>query len=127
MSKIYIICPVRNCPEETKKFLDEYVDQLESKGNIVHYPLRDVVQTQSGLNICSEHAQFMSVANEVHIHWDPESGGSVFDLGMAFLKSHNSVDFKFVIINKDDVKRTPNKSFTNMLLDLVELNEKGKK
>jgi len=127
MNKIYLICPVRNCPEEIKKFLDEYVEKLESKGNIVHYPPRDVVQTQSGLNICSEHSQFMATANEVHIYWDSESGGSVFDLGMAFLKLYNNVNFKLVIINKNEIKRTQNKSFTNMLLDLAEFKESQQK
>jgi len=116
MSKyIYIICPVRKLPPEVKKLLDAYVTKLEEdKDNHVHYPPRDVDQTRSGMDICIEHSEFMNIADEVHVYWDPESSGSKFDLGMAFVRFLNKPGFKVVIINK--VEPTEEKSFTNVLL-----------
>ena len=119
MSYIYIICPVRRVTPESKKFMDAYVARLERNSqNRVHYPPRDVDQTQSGMEICVEHSEFMSIADEVHIYWDPESRGSIFDLGMAFARFINNPGFEVVSIN--EVKKTEEKSFTNVLLAFAE-------
>jgi hypothetical protein len=46
MSKIYIICPVRNVSPYVTQILDDYVqEQEELHGNVVHYPPRDVDQS----------------------------------------------------------------------------------
>ena len=83
--KIYLICPVREINEETCKFIGEYVDKIESNGNSIHYPPRDVNQDDStGLNICLSHLRAIEKCDEVHIYWDVQSKGSHFDLGMAF-------------------------------------------
>ena len=119
MKYIYIICPVRRVTPESEKVMDEYVAKLEEDpNNHVHYPPRDVDQSQSGMDICIEHSEFMNIADEVHIYWDPESRGSLFDLGMAFVRFINKPGFKVVIIN--EVRETLDKSFTNVLLAFSE-------
>ena len=119
MKYIYIICPVRKVTPESRKTVDEYVAELEKDpNNRVHYPPRDVDQSQSGMDICIEHSEFMNIADEVHIYWDPDSCGSIFDLGMAFIRFINKPGFKVVVIN--EVKETLNKSFTNVLLAFSE-------
>ncbi|MHB9019383.1 MAG: hypothetical protein ACYC3G_00695 [Minisyncoccota bacterium] len=83
---IYLICPVRHVTPQWHKYLDEYVAALESQGNRVHYPPRDVDQDDpTGYRICSEHREAMWRADEVHVAWDGKSEGCLFDLGMAFV------------------------------------------
>lgn len=84
---IYLICPVRNATAEDKLFADNYVQQIEKSGKTVHYPPRDVDQTEDGIGfaISDTHRQVMADCSEVHIIWDAESKGSHFDLGMAFM------------------------------------------
>ena len=115
MSKIYLICPVRNCSDEVKSQLDDYVAKLEEKGHDVHYPPRDVEQDQSGMGICVAHADAMYNCDEVHVWWDPDSTGSHFDLGMAFML-YNHRGIRFVVAN--DFEKTSHKSYGNVLLEL---------
>jgi nucleoside 2-deoxyribosyltransferase len=83
--KIYLVCPVRNCTPDQKIEMDEYVRLCESFGHQVHYPPRDVDQTDpTGITICTEHGKFMETCDEVHLFWDVNSKGSHFDLGMAW-------------------------------------------
>ncbi len=78
---IYLICPVRNATFDSS----EIVKALEADGHKVHFPPRDVDQTDTtGFFICDSHLKAMMEADEVHIVWDQESKGSHFDLGMAF-------------------------------------------
>lgn len=117
--KIYIICPVRNSTPEVKKLLDDYVSMLEKDGHTVHYPPRDVDQTDDGvgLEICKKHRVAMWKADEIHVLWDENSGGSKFDLGMAFaLIPMHKVKFKLIKLHE----RTPHKSYSNVLYSLVE-------
>ena len=85
--RIYLICPVRNSSETARRFADEYVAGLEARGNSVHYPPRDVDQTDDGvgLAISEAHRTAMLSCDEVHVLWDPASVGSHFDFGMAFM------------------------------------------
>jgi nucleoside 2-deoxyribosyltransferase len=82
--KIFIICSVRLADDEYRKKLESYVSELEENGHIVHLPHRDTDQTASGLNICSENANAIDRADEVHIFYNPKSQGSHFDMGVAF-------------------------------------------
>ena len=112
--KIFIVCPVRNMKEEEYKFLQDYVSQLEAQGYIVHFPPRDTKQDDPiGLAICCQNREAMRKADEVHIYWNATSEGSKFDLGMLFMAQKH-----VVLINRDDVQRTPHKSFQNVLLEL---------
>ena len=115
MAKIYLVCPVRNCSEEVKEQLDEYVNRLEKDGHHVHYPPRDVEQNQSGTGICEAHADAMYDCDEVHFWWDPDSKGSHFDFGRAYML-HTHKGLKFVVAN--DIEETPHKSYGNVLLEL---------
>ena len=112
--KIYVICPVRRAGDEVST-VSAYVSKLESEGHIVHYPPRDVDQTDDGigLSICQHHRAAMEEADEVHVWWDYESTGSHFDFGMAYAL-HKPI---FVVNNPN---RTPNKSYTNILLAVAE-------
>ena len=115
MSKIYLICPVRNCSDEVNKALADYVGELEAFGNKVHFPPRDVKQNQSGDGICEAHRKAMGDCDEIHFWWDPESKGSHFDFGMAYMLSFMT-DIKFVIANK--LEETPYKSYGNVIRKL---------
>lgn len=112
---VYLICPVRKVTEEVKKFLDDYVARLEANGHNVHYPPRDVDQTDSsGVNIMTAHKDAMKISHEVHAYWTG-SEGSVCDLGMT-LRSEIPIH----VIPECNPQRTEHKSFTNVILDLAE-------
>jgi len=110
--KVYLVCPVRNCSEEVKKQLEDYVLVLETLGYDVHFPPRDVEQDQSGFNICDEHRKAMKECDEVHFWWDSESKGSHFDFGMAFmLEAFKPVKY----VMAEEIKETPHKSYGNVI------------
>jgi hypothetical protein len=81
---IYIICSVAN---GTPPEVEAYVAQLEAEGHHVHFPPRDVEQNDptGGWDICNAHGAFMRIADRVDVFYDENSGGSKFDLGMAFI------------------------------------------
>lgn len=84
--KIYLTCPVRNATPEQVQALEDYVSMLEANGNTVHLPHRDVEQDDptGGWNICCAHLKAMQECDRVDIFYDETSGGSKFDLGMAW-------------------------------------------
>jgi len=114
LKRIFIISPVRGITKEEKQFLDEYVARLESQGHSVHYPCRDTNQNDPiGLYICCENREAIRKSDEVHVYWKEKSKGSLFDFGMLFI-----AEKPIVLINRDEIKRTPYKSFQNVLLEL---------
>jgi len=120
--KIYIICPVRNISEDWKSGIENYVKMLESQGNKVHLPWRDVEQDdKTGYNICEAHREAMEEADEVHIAWDGKSEGCLFDLGMAFaLKKRISIIVGYF------PPPTSYKSFASMVLAWEVISNKDK-
>jgi len=83
--KIYLICPVRNCPPEILEDVRWLVKTLEDGGHTVHFPQRDAPQEDAtGSAICKTHLEAMRLCDEVHVVWDVDSKGSHFDLGMAY-------------------------------------------
>ncbi len=86
MSRIYLVCPVRQATPEQTAAIREYVAKLEAQGHCVHWPARDTVQEDdtNGWQVCEENARAIIEADEVHVWWDPRSQGSVFDLGIAW-------------------------------------------
>jgi hypothetical protein len=115
---IYLICPVRNRSEADRRFADEYVRDLEARGATVHYPPRDVDQTDDGIGlaISSAHREAMTYCDEVHVIWDAASVGSHFDFGMAFmLNAWRDVP----IVLASPVEPTPGKSHSNKLAALA--------
>ena len=118
MKKVFIISPVRKIDKCIEGQIRFYVNGLKDKGYMVYWPLIDTNQDDKiGLRICNENRQAIWEANEVHIWFDPNSEGSGFDLGMyfAFLMFSRK---KLVIINKDHVFPTADKSFNNVILAL---------
>lgn len=105
--RIFVICSVR---DGTPKEVADHVEKLEAAGHIVHFPPRDCNQTDDGvgLTICRTHRAAMAQADEVHVHWNPESKGSHFDFGMAFAL-HKPIH----LINMPE--KTLHKSYGNVL------------
>jgi len=125
MKKIFLISPVRNANKEISEQVKKYVKKLEDQGHKVHWPLRDTDQNDPiGLRICTDNAKAIIKSDEIHIWWNPESRGSIFDFGMAFMfnvLSENSGIFrakKIILANPQKVNPSNQKSFNNVLLAL---------
>jgi len=116
--KVYLVCPVTNCSLDVKTQMDAYVADLESRGYDVHYPPRDVCQDadRSVEYICETHVEAMLDCDEVHVWWDPNSKGSHFDLGMAYMLNQYG-PLKFVLAN--EYAETPHRSYGNLLRNLA--------
>lgn len=104
---VFLISPVRNTEPET---LQHVVDWLERE-HIVYWPMRDTEQTATSLQICEQNRAAIKSADLVYVFWDPNSEGTVFDLGMAF-----AMQKEVRVINPNDVEVTEGKSFENFLL-----------
>lgn len=132
--KIFLICPVRYGDHitteehrETQKKIRLYVEKLEKAGHKVYWPLRDTNQDDpTGLRICTDNAKGIIWADEIHVWWDPNSQGSLFDFGMSFM-CHILGSKKIVLANPGEVKPTEKKSFNNVLLELHKKNFEGRK
>lgn len=82
--KIFIICSVRGASAEYQKKLEEYVLKLENDGNTIHLPHRNTNQSGRGIEICTQNAEAIRNADEVHIFYNSASQGTHFDMGVAF-------------------------------------------
>jgi nucleoside 2-deoxyribosyltransferase len=108
---IFIICPVRFATEDQKEDIQNYIDKLEKQGYNVYYPARDTNQTDdTGYRICTDNYNAIKKSDEVHIYFDPNSKGTLFDLGIAF-----ALRKPIRIINL--IEKTKGKSFSNMILE----------
>ena len=108
---IFLICPVRNASNKKKAQMEDYITQLEQDGNKVYYPARDTNQGDLvGYRICEDNRDAIASADEVHIYWDKDSQGSLFNLGIAF-----ALGKKLVLANADEIQETETKSFSNMI------------
>jgi hypothetical protein len=104
--KSFLICPVRGKPPE---FYAAIVRDIEADGISVHWPPRDTNQTDStGLRICRDNAAAIAAADVIHVVWDGQSQGCLFDLGVAFALNK-------VIIPVELPAATEGKSFQNMI------------
>jgi len=142
--KIFVICPVRRLKvrflkrvlqsvdwlvfgaedEWTKNqnAIKKYVFWLEADGHDVYWPPRDNPHQKTdkiGTSVCGYNREKMFWADEIHIWYDKNSMGSVFDIGMFFAFSGTNNFKKFAIINRKDIKPTPQKSFENVILALA--------
>jgi len=130
--KIFLICPVKygdhiktKEDEETQEKIRLYVEKLEKSGHKVHWPKRNTNQNDPvGLNICTENAEGIIWADEIHIWWVEKAKGVIFDFGMSFM-CYILGSKKIVLANPEDVKPTDGKSFNNVLLALHEINTEG--
>ncbi len=112
VEKVFIICPVRNLTDPEGKEIEAYKNMLESKGVKVHYPPRDTNQNDPiGLNICSTNRYGIKSSDEIHSYFNPNSTGTVFDMGMTFMAGK-----PIFIINTDTLKRYASDDFARFLL-----------
>jgi nucleoside 2-deoxyribosyltransferase len=97
-TSIFLICPVRNVPDEVKKLIRKYVDEKRAAGFRVYYPADDTPQVDptGGIRICEDNRRAIENASEVHLWYDAASKGSHFDLGMAF-----ALGKRIILANKD--------------------------
>lgn len=108
--RIFIICPVRKLQDAERARIQKYIEDLERRGHKVHWPPRDTPQDDPvGINICAANRAALEAAEEVHVWYNPESQGSLFDLGMAW-----ALRKSIRLIN--DIVPTSQKSFANVLL-----------
>lgn len=121
--KIFLISPVKGILPGNKyyKICERYVQKQERLGNQVHWPFRDTNQKAPPMEILSENYSAMKKSEQVAICWSENSVGSIFGLGMwiVFFKLFHK---PIVIVNPKGLKRTPQKSFSNFLLDIHEKN-----
>ncbi len=120
--KIFVICPVRNVSEETTSKISGYIARLETEGYEIYWPYSDNPHQNTdkvGTTICDYNHKKMLMADEVHIWYDRNSMGSVFDIGMFFMFVRIKDFKKFVIINRESIAPTPYKSFENVILALA--------
>ena len=104
--KTFLICPVRGVPASETADL---VKRLESEGWDVHWPHRDTDQNDlTGLRICRDNRDAINRADAVHVVWDGNSQGCLFDLGMAFALNKRVVPLSLPAL-------TEGKSFQNMV------------
>jgi len=106
--KTFLICPVRGHElSET----EEFVKRLENKGWEVYWPPRNTNQDDPiGYQICLDNKAAIQNSDVVHVIWDGQSQGCLFDLGMAF-----AMNKKIIAISLPE--RTQEKSFQNMILE----------
>lgn len=118
--KIFIVSPVRNVSPEVEAEVLTYVAKLEAQGYIVHCPLRGDTDQYDvrGLIICLTNTDAIIRADEIHVWFDKESRGTLFDLGEIFVLLRLGFTKKVVLIN--EVEPTNTKSFENVLLALVQ-------
>lgn len=118
IKRIFLICSVRNATKEETQTAEKYIASLEAKGWQTHWPPRDTDQQDPrGLSICNDNCEAMIKADEIHIMWNPASQGSLFDLGAAFVL-RKLMKKKIVLVNFKDLCPTPEKSFTNVVIDI---------
>lgn len=106
--KIFIICTVRKATKEYIEKLYEYVDKLEKQGHEVYFPPRDTDQNASGFEICKQNCKGIKWAEEIRIFYNPDSQGTHFDMGMAFMENK-----KIKVI--ENVEYGEGKSFPRMI------------
>jgi len=108
---IYIICPVRHATEVWQQATLTYASELEKQGHNVYLPFRDANQKDNtGKKICEAHAMAVFNCDEIHIAYDGESEGWLFDLGMAFVLNKT-----IKIIEHLFPTKTKGKSYPNMV------------
>lgn len=113
--KVFVICSVRGMPVEYKKKLEKYAAELESRGYAVHLPHRHTDQNASGVEICTQNANAIKNADEVHIFYRSESQGTHFDMGVAWAFLILGEKKKLVIVENEEL--TEGKSYQRMLTE----------
>jgi nucleoside 2-deoxyribosyltransferase len=120
----FMICPVRNAPQEIVERLREHKKSFERKGGSSYYPgdQTEQVDPEGGINIVRQNlAKMMEVAG-VQIFWTG-STGSLFDLGTAFALGKDIINVVSIssengVAVLSNVKMTTGGSYENLMLKL---------
>lgn len=123
IKRIYIICSVRNRQKEEEEKVLNYVAKLEAEGCVVRCPFRDTDQNDEiGLRIVHDHEVDIRWADEIHVIWNPQSQGSLWDVAQARMAQYFMPKKKIILANIEEVEITRDgsdaiiKSYTNVLL-----------
>ena len=98
---IFLICPVRNASERQREDMELYKNIMLEAGYKVHIPHLDTEEEFDlfgGYAICCENGDAIAKADAVHIYYDKESQGSLFDLGIAYYLNKS-----LVLINQEQI------------------------
>lgn len=112
-----MICSVRNATEEEKAKVLNYVEVLEKAGHTVRCPFRDTNQDdETGMRIVEEHEGDIIWADEIHIIWNSNSQGSLWDAAQTRMAMHFMPEKKIVVGNVGEINVTDHKSYSNAIL-----------
>jgi len=110
--RIFIISPVRNVSEPWRDGLLAYTHKLEMQGHKVYLPFRDTEQNdKTGFRICQDTEKAIFDADEIHIAYDGQSEGWLFDLGIAFAENKTIIPITGYFPPQDN----KGKSYINMV------------
>lgn len=105
-NKIFLICPVRNADNETKKEIENYVKEKNNEGYNIHAPHLHTIQQDilGGYTICLQNANAIATSKRIDIYYDQNSTGSAFDLGVAYYleKSIKVLNVEKIEFNDND-------------------------
>ncbi len=114
IKRTFLICPVRG---HDPKECEHIVAKLTNDGYTVYWPPRDTNQDDdTGLRICQDNMAAIAAADIVHVVWDGNSQGCLFDLGMAFAMGKQVVPISLP-------EATIGKSFQNMVRSWADMNK----
>lgn len=106
-NKIFLICPVRNATDNEKQILNNIISKYEKAGFKIHYPSRDTNQNPilngvntGGYNICLQNARALASSKTVVLYYNPQSVGSMFDLGVAYETMQKDPSKRFILENE---------------------------
>lgn len=104
-NSVFLICPVRNADIGQKEEINKYLNKSEEEGMKIYYPARDTNQIDdTGYRICYDNITAVANSNGVHIFYDQNSFGSVFDLGAAYYYQWLDKNREFKILNAKDLE-----------------------
>jgi hypothetical protein len=105
LNNIFLICPVRRADLKQLEKINKYLNETEKQGLKVYYPARDTNQIDDiGYRICRDNASAIANSDRVHIFYDQDSSGSIFDLGVAYYYQWLDKNRKFKIINIEELE-----------------------
>jgi hypothetical protein len=116
---ICIICPEKVTLKEGA-FLEEYISPFEIGEQRVYCPMFGAKKPDSRMfELLTEQRDAIRRAKEVHVLWSSTERDDLFGFGMAFM-----AEKPILLINRAEVKATPEKSFSNVLLALDKIYRK---
>lgn len=123
-SNIFLICPVRRATKNEKNILTETIAKYEQMGMHVHYPERDTNQNPvvdgtntGGYNICLQNATAIAASSAVALYYNPQSVGSMFDLGVTYELAQQDPSRMFFLEN--EIELDENNYIEKMILTLL--------